>query len=74
MEGWQDKWFKQYAIIAFLTVEKIPPIDIHHQAQAMYGNKCWYKHSLTLGMAVEARSRRGSKSVSEEKDFFKDGI
>jgi len=40
MEGWQDKWFKQYAIIAFLTVEKIPPIDIHHQAQAMYGNKC----------------------------------
>jgi hypothetical protein len=33
-------WFKQHAVTAFLTVEKIPPIDIHHHAQAMYGNKC----------------------------------
>jgi len=35
MEGCKDKWFKQHAIIAFLTVENIPPIDICHHAQAM---------------------------------------
>jgi hypothetical protein len=27
-----------------------------------------------LGMAVKARRIRGSKSLSKEKDFFKDGI
>jgi len=27
-----------------------------------------------LGMTVEARRRKGSKSVSEGKGFFKDGI
>jgi hypothetical protein len=40
MEGCKDVWFKQHALIAFLTVEKMPPIDICHHAQAMYGNKC----------------------------------
>jgi len=32
--------FKQRAVIEFLTVEKIPPIDIHHHMQAVYGDKC----------------------------------
>jgi hypothetical protein len=40
MEGCEDMWFKQCAIIEFLTAEKILPIDIHCRMQAVYGDKC----------------------------------
>jgi hypothetical protein len=40
MEGCEDMHFKQYAIIEFLTVEKIPPIDIHCHMQVVCGDKC----------------------------------
>jgi len=39
MKGYEDIQFKQCAIIEFLTMEKIPPIDIHHYMQAVYGGK-----------------------------------
>jgi len=39
MKGCEDMQFKQRAVIEFLTVEKIPPIDIHHHMQAVYGGK-----------------------------------
>jgi len=35
MEGCEDVWFKQCAIIQFFTGEKIPPTDIHRRMQAV---------------------------------------
>ena len=32
--------FKQRAVIEFLTVEKVPPIEIHRRMQAVYGDQC----------------------------------
>jgi len=40
MEEFSDIRFKQRAIIEFLTVDKIPPIEIHRQMQAIYGDQC----------------------------------
>jgi len=40
MQGCEDTRLKQCAVIEFLTAEKIPPIDIHCQMQAVYGDKC----------------------------------
>jgi hypothetical protein len=35
----RNVWVK-LVVIEYLTVEKIPPIDIHCQMQAVYGGKC----------------------------------
>jgi hypothetical protein len=40
MEGCEVVWFKHCAVTKFLTMEKIPPIDIHCCMQAVYGDKC----------------------------------
>ena len=40
MEEFSDVWFKQRAVIEFLTVEKVPPIEIHRRMQAVYGDQC----------------------------------
>ena len=40
MEEFSDVQFKQCAIIKFLTAEKVPPIEIHRQMQAIYGDQC----------------------------------
>jgi hypothetical protein len=37
MEGCEDVRFKR-AVIELLTVEKIPPIDIHRHVLAAYGD------------------------------------
>jgi len=39
MEGCEDMQFKQCAVTKFLTVNKIPAIDIHHHMQEVYGIK-----------------------------------
>ena len=39
VKGCEDVQFQICAVIEFLTVEKIPPIDIHHHMQAVYGDK-----------------------------------
>jgi len=39
MEEFSDVWFKQCAVIEFLTVEKVPPIEIHRRMQAVYGDQ-----------------------------------
>ena len=39
MEEFSDVRFKQPAVIEFLTVEKVPPIEIHRRMQAVYGDK-----------------------------------
>jgi hypothetical protein len=40
MEGCEDMQFKQCAVIEFLTVEKIPAIDIHHHTAGSVWDKC----------------------------------
>jgi hypothetical protein len=39
MKGCKHVQFRP-AVIEFLTVEKIPPINIHHHMQEVYGDKC----------------------------------
>ena len=48
MEGCEYGWFKQCAIIQFLTAEKIPPINIHRHMQAVCGDKCVYVSTARL--------------------------
>ena len=40
MEEFSDVRFKQRAVIEFLTAEKVPPIEMHRQMQAIYGDHC----------------------------------
>jgi len=40
MEEFSDVRFKQCAVIEFLTVEKVPPIEIHRRKEAVYGDQC----------------------------------
>ena len=40
IEEFSDVPFKQCAVIEFLTVEKVPPIEIHRRVQAVYGDQC----------------------------------
>ena len=37
MEACEDMQFKQCAVTGFLTINKIPAMNIHHHMQAMYG-------------------------------------
>jgi DNA-binding transcriptional ArsR family regulator len=39
MDGCENMQFKQCAVIKFLRAEKIPPINIRHHMQAVYGDK-----------------------------------
>ena len=39
-EEFSDVRFKQLAVIEFLTVEKVCPIEIHRRMQAIYGDHC----------------------------------
>jgi len=40
MEEFSDVWFKQRAVIEFLTAEKVPQIEIHRRMQVVYGDQC----------------------------------
>jgi len=40
MEEFSNVRFKQRAVIEFLTVEKVPPIEIRRRMQAVYGDQC----------------------------------
>ena len=40
MEEFSDVQFKQRAVIELLTMEKVPPIEIHRRMQAVYGDHC----------------------------------
>ena len=51
VEEFSDVRFKQRAVIEFLTVEKVPPIEIHRRMKAVYGDqrvdvstvRCWVR-------------------------------
>ena len=55
MEGCENAWFKQRAVIKFLTAEGIPPIDVCHHTQAVYGGKCADVSTIRWGTTVQAR-------------------
>jgi hypothetical protein len=40
MEEFSDVRLKNRTVIAFLTAEKVPPLEIHRQMQAVYGDQC----------------------------------
>jgi len=40
MEEFSEVWFKQHAVIEFLTVEKVPAMEIHRRMQAVFGDQC----------------------------------
>jgi len=40
MEEFSDVPFKQRAVIEFLTVVKVLPIEIHRRMHAVYGDQC----------------------------------
>jgi len=40
MEEFSNVRFKQRAVMELLTVEKIPPIEIHRRKQTFYGAQC----------------------------------
>jgi len=39
IEEFSDIWFKQRAVIEFLTAENVPPTEIHRRMQAVYGDQ-----------------------------------
>ena len=39
-KSFSDVRSKQRAVVEFLTVEKVPPIEIHRRMQAVYGDQC----------------------------------
>jgi hypothetical protein len=40
IEEFPNVRFIQRAVIVFLTVEKVPPIEIHIRMEAVYGDQC----------------------------------
>jgi len=40
VQEFSDVRFKQRAVTEFLTTGKVPPIEIHRQMQAVYGDEC----------------------------------
>jgi len=40
MEEFSDVRFKQCVVIEFLTSQIVPPVEIHRQMQAVYGDHC----------------------------------
>ena len=40
MEECSDVRVKQRAVIEFLTVEKVPPVEVHRRMQAIYREHC----------------------------------
>ena len=39
-KSFSDVRSKQRAVVEFLTVEKVPPIEIHRRMQPVYGDQC----------------------------------
>jgi len=50
MEGYDEVWFKRCGVLEFLTMDKIPPIDIHHLVQAVYGDNCVAVNTVRCGV------------------------
>jgi hypothetical protein len=63
MKELSDVWFKRCSIIEVLTMERVPPIEIHRRMQAVYGVLCVDVRTVkTLGKAVQ-RWRTGVSRI-----------
>lgn len=58
MEGCEAVWFKHCAVTEFLTMEKIPLINIHHCMQAVYRDKCV---DVSTDVSYGSSSKKGDK-------------
>jgi len=78
MEEVSDIRFKQRAVIEFLTVEKVPPIQIQKWMQTIYGEQCvdvstvrrwvrWFKDG-ELGQADLSDKTWSGRSVMDFKN------
>ena len=84
MEEFSDVWFKQSAVIEFLTAEKVPPIEIHRLMQAVYGDQCadvntvrhWVRRFKDgeLGQADLSDKTRSGRPVTASDQLHQDRI
>ena len=79
MEEFSDVRFKQHAVIEFLTAEKVTPIEIHRQMQAIHGDQCvdvstvrrWVRRFKDgeLGQADLSDQTRSGRLVMDFKNY-----
>jgi len=84
MEEFSDVWFKQCAVIEFLTVEKVPPIEIHRGMQAVCCDqfvdvstvRCWVRRSKDgeLGQADLSDKTRSGRRVTASDQLHQDHV
>jgi len=72
MEEFSDVRFKQRAVIEFLTAEKVPPIEMHRQMQAIYGDQCVDMSTVRCWVRRFKDGKLGQADLSD--NFFKDGF
>jgi len=83
VEEFSDIRFKQRAFIEFLTTEKVPPIEIHRQMQAVYDDQCdvstvrcrirWFKDG-ELGQADLSDKTQSGRPVTAIDQLYQDRV
>jgi len=48
MEEFEEVRFNRHAVIEFLILEKVPPIEIHRRMQAIFGDQCGDVSTVSL--------------------------
>ena len=84
MEKFSDLRFKRRAVIEFLTVEKVPPIEVHRRMQAIYGDQCvdvstvrrWVRRFKDgeLGHADLSDKTRSGRPVTASDQLYQDRV
>jgi len=84
MEEFSGVWFKERAVIEFLNMEKVPPIEIHRQMQAVYGDqcvdvstvRCWVRRFKDgeLGQADLSDKTRSGRLVTASDQLHQDRV
>ena len=84
MEEFSDVRFKQCAVIEFLTMEKVPPTEIHRRMQAIYGDqcvdvstvRCWVRRFKDgeLGQADLSDKTRSERPVTASDQLHQDCV
>ena len=82
MEEFSEVRFKQRAVTEFLTVGKVPPIEIHRRMQAVCGDRCvdvstarrWVRRFKNgeLGQADLSDKTRSGKPVTASDQLHQD--
>ena len=66
MEEFLGVWFKQRAVIEFLTAEKFPPIEIHRRMKAVYGDQCVDVNTVRLWVRRFKDGELGQADLSDK--------